>query len=79
MKRLVAIGMMLALGACGAARELKPAPGQKLPTAPYGATTTPTPNQLLTATSQARPQRSDDVLTSSVERKSSEFDLPPAN
>jgi hypothetical protein len=58
---------------------LKPAEGKPLPVAPYGATATPTPNQLLTASIQARPQRSDDLLTSSQERQGNEFDLPPAN
>ncbi len=79
MKRLLLIGIVLALAACGAARELKPAEGKKLPIAPYGATATPTPNQLLTASSQSRPERSDELLRQSEERQGNEFDLPPAN
>lgn len=79
MKRLVVIGIVLGLAACGAARELKPANGQKLPMALYGATATPTPNQLLAPTSQQRPERSDEALKSSVERTGNEFDLPPAD
>ncbi|MDB5677868.1 hypothetical protein [Sphingomonas bacterium] len=79
MKRLVAFGLILALSACGAARELKPAEGKALPIAPYGATTTPTPSKLLTASTQARPERSDELLKSSEERQGNEFDLPPAN
>ena len=67
------------LSACGAARELKPAAGKALPVAPYGATATPTPSQLLTASSQARPERSDELLKSSEERQGNEFDLPPKN
>ncbi|KQS03392.1 argininosuccinate lyase [Sphingomonas sp. Leaf357] len=67
----------LALAACGASTGLSPAKGDKLPVAPYGATATPTPNQLLTPSSQARPQRSDELLTQSQERRSDEFDLPP--
>jgi hypothetical protein len=78
-KRLVALGLLIVLSACGAARELKPAEGKALPVAPYGATATPTPGQLLTASSQARPQRTDELLTSSQERQGNEFDLPPAN
>jgi hypothetical protein len=78
-KRLVLLGIVLALAACGAARELKPAEGKKLPIAPYGATATPTPNQLLSATSQQRPERSDELLKQSEERQGNEFDLPPAN
>ena len=79
MKRLLVIGMLLALAACGAARELKPADGRKLPVAPYGATATPTPSQLLTVAPQARPERSDELLKQSEERQGNEFDLPPAN
>ena len=79
MKRLIVLGLALALAACGAARDLKPAIGKALPVAPYGATATPTPTQLLTASTQARPVRSDELLTSSHERQGNEFDLPPAN
>jgi hypothetical protein len=78
-KRFAILGLVLALSACGAARDLKPAAGKALPVAPYGATATPTPNQLLSASIQARPARSDDLLTSSEERQGNEFDLPPAN
>ena len=79
MKRLVTIALVLALCGCGAARDLKPLAGKSLPVAPYGATATPTPTQLLTASSQARPNRSDELLKSSEERQGNEFDLPPAN
>lgn len=79
MKRFLVFGLILALSACGAARELKPADGKKLPVAPYGATATPTPNQLLTASSQQRPERSDELLKQSQERQGNEFDLPPAD
>jgi len=78
-KRIVILGLVLALSACGAARDLKPAPGKALPVAPYGAVTAPNANQLLSASSQARPGRSDELLTNSEERQGNEFDLPPAN
>ena len=80
MKRHVvaaAVLVPLLLGGCGAARQLEPPAGQSLPPAPYGATATPTPAQLLTPTPQQRPQRSDELLKSSQERRSDEFDLPP--
>ncbi|MGP7796800.1 hypothetical protein [Sphingomonas sp. CLY1604] len=78
MKRFVApMALALALAGCGAAKELQPAPGASLPPAPYGATATPTPNQLLTPTTQQRPQRSDELLRNSDQRRSDEFDLPP--
>lgn len=75
MKRAIVL-LALALGGCGAS-GLTPAPGEKLPVAPYGAKTTPTPAQLLTPTNQARPDRSDELLTQSQDRRSDEFDLPP--
>ncbi|HEU0043257.1 hypothetical protein [Sphingomonas sp.] len=76
MKRL-AIIVPLALAACGSAVGLKPPPGGTLPVAPYGATAQPTPPQLVTPTPQQRPQRSDELLTNSQQRRSDEFDLPP--
>lgn len=76
MKRLIPL-LALTLAGCGAAKELQPAPGATLPPAPYGATATPTANQLLTPTTQQRPQRSDELLKQSEARRSDEFDLPP--
>ncbi len=78
MKRSIVI-LALALGGCGSASELKPVSGQSLPVAPYGATATPTPRQLLTPSNQARPQRSDELLKKSEGRRGDEFDLPPHN
>jgi hypothetical protein len=78
-KRLSILAIALVLAGCGAARELKPATGKALPIAPYGAAATPSASQLLTASTQARPLRSDELLTSSQERQGNEFDLPPAN
>lgn len=68
---------LLALNACGSAADLKPEPGRALPVAPYGARATPTPNDLLTATPQQRPNRSTELLSRSEPRRSDEFDLPP--
>lgn len=79
MKPVLILGLIFALSACGAARELKPAEGKALPVAPYGTTVQPTANQLLTASAQARPARSDELLTNSEERQGNQFDLPPAN
>ncbi len=81
MKRLI-LGLApsllsLALAGCGAAKQLQPAPGKSLPPAPYGATSTPTANQLLTPTTQQRPQRSDELLRQSEERPNDPFQLPP--
>lgn len=76
-KRLACVLLAaLPLAGCGAADGLKPAPGKALPPAPYGATATPTPKQLITPTTQQRPQRSDELLKNSQARRSDEFDLP---
>jgi hypothetical protein len=76
MMKLAILLATLALGGCGAA-GLTPAPGEKLPVAPYGAKATPTPAQLLTPNNQARPDRSEELLTQSQDRRSDEFSLPP--
>lgn len=68
---------LLALAACGSRGELKPVAGAPLPVRPYAAAATPTPNQLLTPSAQARPDRSDELLRSSQERSRDDFDLPP--
>ncbi len=75
----VATGLTIValLGGCGAVRDLKPAPGKSLPVAPYGAKATPTPNQLVQPTMQQRPERSDDLINRSEQRRADEFDLPP--
>jgi len=69
----------LALAGCGAREPLEPAPGQSLPVAPYGATATPTPEDLLQPPPQTRPARSDDLIESSEKRRSDKFDVPPSN
>lgn len=74
---LFLFALPLALAACGKAAELKPAAGETLPVAPYGAATPPTATQLLAPTAEARPERQDELLRRSEERKTDEFDLPP--
>ena len=79
MKRLLLLGGLLALAGCGAREDLKPATGQALPPAPFGATATPTPDDLLKPPVQTRPARSDDLIESTDKRRSDKFDLPPPN
>jgi hypothetical protein len=67
----------LALGACGSAAQLRPREGQSLPVAPRGARSVPTADDLLTPTTQQRPERSDELLKNSEARRSDAFDLPP--
>lgn len=69
--------LALGLSGCGAAKPLQPPKGESLPPAPYGATARPTAQQLLTPTTQERPVRSDELLTSSESRRVDEYDLPP--
>ena len=76
MKTLMIVPLA-ALAACGSTGSLKPAPGEALPVAPYGAVATPTPDDLLDPSAQARPERSDELLRRSQQRRSDEFDLPP--
>ena len=78
MTRLLALAAALALAACGSTGTLKPAAGEQLPAAPYGATATPSVSDLLTPTVQQRPQRTGDVMTRSRERQDDAFDLPPS-
>ncbi len=78
MKRMILL-VALGLAGCGANRELKPRDGETLPVAPYGARAVPTRDQLIKATTQQRPARSDDLLTSSEARRTDEYDLPPAD
>ncbi|MBG6118862.1 MULTISPECIES: hypothetical protein [unclassified Sphingobium] len=67
----------LTLVSCGGRQPLKPVAGQELPAVPVGAATSPTAAQLMTPSTQARPQRNVELLTQSQERQADEFDLPP--
>jgi hypothetical protein len=79
MKRVVLIGLVLTLGACGAKEALVQPAGKPMPATPYAAKATPSADQLMAAPVQTRPARSDDLIQSSEERRSDEFDLPPPN
>jgi predicted small lipoprotein YifL len=76
---LLLLGVALALAGCGARRDLRPAPGEKVTPVPYGDTTRPTPAQLMTPSTQQRPTRSDELLRESTERPDDPFDMPPRN
>lgn len=72
-----AAALALMLTACGGKEELRPQAGHSLPPAPVAVATPPTPTQLMTPEVQARPQRSDELLKQSQERRNDRFDLPP--
>ena len=71
------IAALLLLAACGGKSELQPPPGQSLPAPAPGEARQPTPTELMTPGPQARPQRSDELLRRSEDRRDDRFDLPP--
>ncbi len=77
----LALGLGLALAACGARAPLQPPPGQSLPVAPYGTgggeDARPTAEQLLRLDALAAPERSVELRQRSEERQDDPFDLPP--
>ena len=76
--RGLALGALaLALASCGGRQPLKPVEGQKMPAVPVGAEAAPTAQQLMTPSTQARPERNVELLTQSQERRDDPFDLPP--
>jgi hypothetical protein len=79
MKHILVIAALVTLAGCGAANDLRPTSTQKALATPYGARATPTATQLLTPSSQDRPERSDELLKKADTRRGDEFDLPPHN
>ena len=74
---LACLAATAALSACGSVGPLKPAPGQRLPVKPLMARATPTPEELLTPPTNARPERIDELVKRSEPRRADRFDLPP--
>ena len=74
---LLLAGATLVLAACGNRGALEPAKGETLPPPVYGEMETPSGEDLLVPSSQAMPERSDELLRRSEERQGDEFDLPP--
>jgi hypothetical protein len=75
--RIIAgLGLVLLAG-CGRVAELKPAKGEALPVKPLMARTTPTPQELLTIPTYAKPDRVDELVKRSQPRPQDPFDLPP--
>ena len=75
--RFIPLVLVALLCGCGSVADLKPAAGQRLPVKPLMARTTPTPAQLLTAPTYAKPDRVDELVKRSQPRKVDPFDLPP--
>ena len=73
----VLAGASLVLAACGNRGALQPAKGEALPLPVYGEMKTPSGEDLLVPSTQAMPERSDELLRRSEKRQDDEFDLPP--
>jgi len=76
-KLLLAAGLLAATAGCGVRAPLEPGPGMVLPPTPLAENEPPTADELLAQPVQARPERVDELLTESEERKDDRFDLPP--
>ncbi|MHB9880999.1 hypothetical protein ACSMXM_15235 [Pacificimonas sp. ICDLI1SI03] len=72
----LALGLVLALAACGSQGPLQWPQGGPPPPA-FGEEETPTPEAMLEPPPQAAPLRIDDVVRNSEERAEDPFDLPP--
>ncbi len=68
---------VIALGACGKMGGLEPKLGAKPIPAAYGSDQPASAEQLATASAQARPGRSVELLRRSNRREEDPFDLPP--
>jgi hypothetical protein len=78
MKRIaVLVFAAVLVTGCGARTGLRPKEGNSLPTKPFTAGETLTPDQLLKLDPQAQPNRSDEQLKKSEKRRDDKFDLPP--
>ena len=83
MKNLQTTGLLiltaLILSACGNRGSLEPPKGKSLPPAVYGESVAPSGEELIEPSSQARPERSDELLRRSEKRQDDKFDLPPTS
>jgi predicted small lipoprotein YifL len=78
MRRVLAfLAAALALAGCGSRDPLRPRSAEETPVKPEMAARAPTTPELLTPPPVARPERQDEGLSKSEERKDDPFDLPP--
>lgn len=71
------LAVLALLTACGKAGPLEPKAGQAPPVKAYGQAEMPDSEKLVTASEQARPGRSDELMRRSERRVEDPFDLPP--
>lgn len=76
-RMILTAALIAALAACGGREGLKHVEGEGPPPVARGATEPATADQLLDASTQARPERNAELLRQSEERKDDPFDLPP--
>jgi len=76
---LTMLMLAAALGGCGSKKALSRPSGDPVPPKPAAAETAPDSDALVTPDSQARPDRSDEVLKRSQRRGEDRFDLPPTD
>lgn len=76
MKPIVLLPLLL-VAACGKLGPLEPVSPDRAPPRPRDALVPPTPEQQLQLAPQSAPDRIDDPLKRSEERKNDRFDLPP--
>jgi len=76
-KKLLVLGLIVSLAACGGRVALKPIAGKSMPPRGYGVTANHSVDDLLEPTSQARPARNAELLTKSDTRADDPYDLPP--
>lgn len=74
--RTAVLLLLLLAAACGRKAELRPADGT-LPPVPYGAEVPPAIEAMLDPPPQAAPERVDDPVKRSQERREDRFELPP--
>ena len=74
--RVALLLALLLVAACGRKNDLQPADGT-LPPAPSGAAAAPTVEAMLDPPPQAAPERVDDPVKRSEERREDRFELPP--
>ena len=74
---LSALALLGLLTACGTRAELRPIKGMTAVPKAAEAKKAPTPSELMTPSTQAKPDRRADLLIKSEERKPDPFDLPP--
>jgi hypothetical protein len=75
---ICAAGCLFLLTSCGQRATLAFPAAPAGPAIPAGDTDAPTPAELVTPSTQARPSRDDELLRQSTVRESDEFDLPPS-